>query len=302
MMWYNYLIPPFLGAVIGYGTNALALKMLFRPYRPKYIFGKQMPFTPGIIPKEKGRLAASIGEMVSKHLMNQEILSKNLLSEAMISKITSAMDSYVDGLKSNDDSLRSYLSLYFPEVDQTSQHMMERFSVMVGDRLISSQIGSEIAAKIVEYMEEQTSKGALGLIRTDKIIGKLSGRIERSLTKHIDSFLKDNATEVVHNMGEGEMNALLDQPVSKLLADKSQWIEKGRNFILNSYQSIITERLPQLLESIDVRKMVEDRINEMDIAEVEKITNEVMDKELKAIVWLGALLGGLLGLFNLIIM
>ena len=44
-----------IGAVIGAATNHLAIKMLFRPYKPYYLFGKQLPFTPGLIPKKKRR-------------------------------------------------------------------------------------------------------------------------------------------------------------------------------------------------------------------------------------------------------
>ena len=46
--------------------------------------------------------------------------------------------------------------------------------------------------------------------------------------------------------------------------------------------------------------MVESRINEMDMNEVEKIIFEVIDKELKAIVWFGALLGFIIGWMNLL--
>ncbi|MCL6616572.1 MAG: DUF445 family protein, partial [Anoxybacillus ayderensis] len=37
------------GALIGGMTNSLAIKMLFRPYRPMYIAGRRIPFTPGLI-------------------------------------------------------------------------------------------------------------------------------------------------------------------------------------------------------------------------------------------------------------
>ena len=56
-MFISYIIPPLVGAAIGYITNDIAIRMLFRPHEAKYLFGKQLPFTPGIIPKEKGRLA-----------------------------------------------------------------------------------------------------------------------------------------------------------------------------------------------------------------------------------------------------
>lgn len=52
---YSYISAPLIGGFIGYITNALDIRMLFRPHSPKYVFGIHVPFTPGIIPKEKGR-------------------------------------------------------------------------------------------------------------------------------------------------------------------------------------------------------------------------------------------------------
>ena len=54
----HYLITPLVGGVIGYVTNDIAIRMLFRPHNAKYLFGFKIPFTPGIIPKEKDTLPA----------------------------------------------------------------------------------------------------------------------------------------------------------------------------------------------------------------------------------------------------
>ena len=74
---YHYLIVPAVGAAIGYFTNYVAIRMLFRPHEAKYFLGFHIPFTPGIIPKEKMRLASSIGKAVSENLMNREALEKS---------------------------------------------------------------------------------------------------------------------------------------------------------------------------------------------------------------------------------
>ena len=52
----KYLARPLVGAVIGYFTNFIAVKMLFFPKREIRVFGKRLPFTPGAIPKGKERL------------------------------------------------------------------------------------------------------------------------------------------------------------------------------------------------------------------------------------------------------
>ncbi|MEG0107985.1 MAG: DUF445 family protein, partial [Lachnospiraceae bacterium] len=53
----NWIAGPLIGAVIGYCTNYIAVKMLFRPLYPVKIGRFTLPFTPGMIPKGKERLA-----------------------------------------------------------------------------------------------------------------------------------------------------------------------------------------------------------------------------------------------------
>ena len=64
-----WIAPPLLGAIIGYLTNSLAIRMLFRPLRRVEVFGIALPLTPGVIPKQRKELAESIGRMVSQELL-----------------------------------------------------------------------------------------------------------------------------------------------------------------------------------------------------------------------------------------
>lgn len=79
MDWSNlwlYLGPPVVGGVIGYFTNDLAIKMLFRPYRAIYFAGRQLPFTPGLIPRNQERLARRVSDTVMGSLLTPEELQK----------------------------------------------------------------------------------------------------------------------------------------------------------------------------------------------------------------------------------
>jgi uncharacterized membrane protein YheB (UPF0754 family) len=69
-----YVSPPILGGLIGYYTNDIAIKMLFRPYKPVYIFGKKVPFTPGLIPSNQERLGQNIANAIMKSLLTPEEL------------------------------------------------------------------------------------------------------------------------------------------------------------------------------------------------------------------------------------
>lgn len=64
-----WIMLPSVGALIGYGTNYLAVRMIFRPVRPVRILG----FTfQGLVPRRQAELAASVGRVVGDHLFSHE--------------------------------------------------------------------------------------------------------------------------------------------------------------------------------------------------------------------------------------
>jgi uncharacterized membrane protein YheB (UPF0754 family) len=69
-----YVAPPVAGAIIGYFTNDIAIKMLFRPYKPIYVGKRQLPFTPGLIPRNQERLAMRIADTIMGSLLTPEEL------------------------------------------------------------------------------------------------------------------------------------------------------------------------------------------------------------------------------------
>jgi len=71
-----FVAPPVVGGIIGYFTNDIAIKMLFRPYRPIYVSGRQLPFTPGLIPRNQERLAKRIADTIMGSLLTPEELQK----------------------------------------------------------------------------------------------------------------------------------------------------------------------------------------------------------------------------------
>jgi len=80
------------GALIGYVTNWLAIKMLFRPYKEVRIKGIKIPFTPGLIPKEKARIARSVGKGIGDHLLTEETIQEHLCGK----KVDNAIRTWVN--------------------------------------------------------------------------------------------------------------------------------------------------------------------------------------------------------------
>lgn len=86
---WTFAAPPIVGGIIGYFTNDIAIKMLFRPYRAYYIGGQQLPFTPGLIPSNQERLAKRISDAIMGSLLTPEEL-QNLARKLLQTERTQA--------------------------------------------------------------------------------------------------------------------------------------------------------------------------------------------------------------------
>lgn len=324
-MELSYIIAPLLGGVIGYITNDIAIRMLFRPHTAKYIFGIHIPFTPGIIPKEKGRIAEAVGGVISENLMNKEVLEKYLLSEDMVGKVRSAVKEFISTQQRNDETVVQFLGHYLSkeEIDTFAQNINQSITKQTYEKLADSSVGEKVAHIAIDHVAQKLTidgaqellsgiGGALGGLGgmaaglfggniVAKFLGMLRDPAEHFLAKNINTMLRDNGEEIVSNMIGGEVDNFLNKPVSKLLEGHEEQLAQAVNTIESIYRSIITEHLPKILQSIDISKIVRERINEMDVNETEKLIFQVMDKELKAIVWLGALLGLVMGSINILI-
>lgn len=321
----SYIIAPLLGGVIGYITNDIAIRMLFRPHTAKYILGVHIPFTPGIIPKEKGRIAEAIGGVISENLMNKEVLEKYLLSEDMVGKVRSAVEEFIATQQKNNETVVQFLGHYLSkeEIHTVAQNINQSITKQTYEKLADSSVGEKVAHIAIDHVAQKLTidgaqellsgiGGALGGIGgmaaglfggniVAKFLGMLREPAEHFLAKNINTMLQDNGEEIVSNMIGGEVETFLNKPVCKLLEGHEEQLAQAVNTIESIYRSIITGHLPKILDSIDISKIVRERINEMDVNETEKLIFQVMDKELKAIVWLGALLGLVMGSINLIL-
>ena len=90
MDYLHYISGPAIGALIGYCTNYIAVKMLFHPYKEVKLFGLTLPFTPGVIPKNKPRLARAISRAVADVLLTKEDIA-GLITDAAIDSAGTAL-------------------------------------------------------------------------------------------------------------------------------------------------------------------------------------------------------------------
>lgn len=321
MIDYSILIAPLIGGVIGYITNDIAIRMLFRPRTAKYICGWHIPFTPGIIPKGKGRLADSIGKIISENLMNKEVLEDHLLSDEMVGKVRSFVEEFIEQQKVNVETVREFLGHYLTEdeINAIADNVNDSLTQQMQSKLSDLAVGNKVAELAMNFVSNKlNSEGAQVLLggvggmfggipgmlagpAIAKLLDMLRDPAKDFLADNINTMLRNNGSEIVSNMVGDEVNSFLDKKVCILLEGHDEQLAQIVTTIENLYRTIIKEHLPRILASVDISKIVHDRIMEMDVKETEQMVLAMMSKELGAIVWLGALLGVIMGSINIFV-
>ncbi|MGL5793631.1 MAG: DUF445 domain-containing protein, partial [Waterburya sp.] len=102
-----FFVPPIAGSIIGYFTNDIAIKMLFRPYKAIYIGKRKLPFTPGLIPSNQERLAQKIADTIMGSLLTpdeiQKLAQRLLATERIEGTILWLLKSALDQVKSDQE-------------------------------------------------------------------------------------------------------------------------------------------------------------------------------------------------------
>ena len=160
----TFVLPPALGAIIGYVTNAIAIRMLFRPLREKRIFGFRVPLTPGIIPRQRGQLAESIGRMVSQRLLTEEVIREQIESERFRDGLTDRVSRLSGTIvavpgEERDRTGRSHIS------DDEREVLQDKIFELAGDlleRFLESERLEQLVRSIVRQALEGISTVTLG--------------------------------------------------------------------------------------------------------------------------------------------
>ena len=179
-----YIIGALIGAVIGYITNWLAIKMLFRPREAKYIFGMKLPFTPGLIPKEKSRIANKVGETVGTHLLNSDSLSKALKDDKIKAKFNEVAKEKINQVINSNSTLEEALK----------NTLGENYYALKGNMI------NNITKTILESIQEEEFKNKVKFY----IVDSIKERLNKNPEKIIDFINSNKFREVIINTLEEE--------------------------------------------------------------------------------------------------
>lgn len=291
----HYAAPPLVGAVIGYFTNLIAVKMLFFPHEEKRIFGWRVPFTPGAIPKGKARLAKSAGKIVQNDLFTREDISGKLLTEEVEKPL---IDRVMSILNENIRDTGAILTGSPEKYDKLEKSFIELLENKITEAIHRMDIPGVVKEEGSRMIREQAAGSRLlRMLVSDSLIDTVMGSVGEKMEEFIDTYgpgmVNDITESRIHDLGNRTPLHVLE-----LAGYNEEYVRKK---ITEAYRESVVNAVNSALKRINVAQIVEDKINSMSVEELEKGVLQVMKTELNMIVSLGALIGLVIGCINIFI-
>ena len=306
---FLFTIPPVAGAIIGFVTNVIAIRMLFRPLKEIRFLGVRLPFTPGILPKQRNRLAQSIGAMVERELLTPEILRLRLARGDVRAQIKNALSLFTE----------NFLS-------RTPKELLDGNESVITQRITGAleTLYPSLTRGFIDFLNrdeirrEMESRGRVFLtqiflqLNTLQRIFLAAGQYDLTLQEKMPEIIKELVASVEDLLRDGKVkNMLVDtvslsfdgmingqKNLSALFNINTDDKRKLDDFLFDKLMSAADGQIENMLSMINIKALVAERIDSLDMLRVERIILDVMADQFKWINIFGGILGFLIGAFQ----
>lgn len=173
-----YCLIPVISAFIGWITNYLAVKMIFRPRKEIRFLGLRII---GLIPKRKKDLAMKIAQTVETELISHRDIKAIIQTEEFHLQIGNVIKSKIDSLVQNK---------------------------LASNPLISMFITPEIIARLSDTMMDELNKEIPGVI--DTLFQTVESRIDfqKIIKEKIEGFDLTKLESIIYSIASKELRAI----------------------------------------------------------------------------------------------
>ena len=165
-----------IGAMIGWITNYVAIKMLFRPYK-EINFG--LFKIQGLIPKRKHEIAVSIADTVQKELISLKDVTSSLDGEELEIRMGNMIDKILDA------KLEGELVKKFPMLAMfMSEDMLRKIKNMIKTSILENK--DTIIEMFSNYLEEKVD-------------------FREIIIKNVDGFSLEKLEDITYSLARKEL-------------------------------------------------------------------------------------------------
>jgi hypothetical protein len=251
-----FLVPALAGAAIGFITNVIAIRMLFRPLKEVRLFGIRLPFTPGLLPRQRHKLADNIGAMVERELLTPEIIRGRLRREEVREGVKNSVSRYTEkilgaALADLPDPAPSLRALGFSLLQDflaspfcaglIDMFLEESWADRSIRELLGAPAGEKIAALAEEFIARELSGGAEAICR--------------GLESAADAVYPRAAAEAVRFLSRGDIRRRLEEQGRVFLTQVILKLNVFQRFFISTaqYDRTLHDRMPEIVDDLIVR-------------------------------------------------
>ena len=326
------ILTPVLCAALGYCTNWLAIKMLFRPHRTVRVFGIRLPFTPGLIPKERRRITKKIAETLCNSLLTPETLAEGFASLDVFGGLKNLGDgaTVLDALDSLgisrpearfDAALASFLSGesgMFLSLRQAAQDFVknatEKYYSGAVLRLKKWTEDNESLDEALSRLVKAAVTSGFGRIAGSLVDPK---KIAASLKESLFAYLEDEETKPqVLAYVSGAAESLISLAAAEADGDGQKAFDAAKRLTRavcgvkigglfggaagGAAEALMLKAAEFAAARIDIKGMIEKKLDSFAVEEAEELILGVVSREINVIMALGGVIGFFVGLAALL--
>lgn len=248
-----YFSAPVVGGIIGYFTNDVAIRMLFRPYKAYYIGRRKIPFTPGLIPANQERLAKRIADAIMGSLLTpselQNVARRLLETERIQAAILWLLKLAIEQVKVDADKktvkilaniLRDLVGESFPRLLRTwakREDFLESQLNQIFDKVI-------LELQFTENQASYLSDWLLQVVLPPDV-----------LRQGLIDFLSDRNIQIIDEVFKEKTSGTY-WVVANLLGLKNA-LTRLRTFCLDE-RDVADRRLAELIISLEIQKRIKE--------------------------------------------
>jgi uncharacterized membrane protein YheB (UPF0754 family) len=266
-LWIK-LSPLLVATLHGYGAAWLAVKMLFRPQHPIYLFGRRLPLTPGMLPKERERFIAALSTAIGERLLNIEVIADELMKLDLGREIADLAQREYAHYTSNETVLR-----------HVTEHLQQRLFLLSKE----DDTKRSVARRLRQIIDRETEG---------------SGFLRRFVANHLldEETLFGLTGKAIEALADGvSESAYFRETVSDALVQIPQKLLAGGGLVSSNAVGGLVETLSRKL---DVRTIMLQRLSAFSNEDIEQLVMDTAGAEIRAIVWFGAGIGLIVGIIQ----
>ncbi len=171
----TWLTLPVIAAAIGWGTNHLAVRMLFHPREERRILGLRVQ---GVFPKRQQVLAEKLGQLVARELFSMEDVRQHLQGEEFVEHVTAAIEGRVDEfLQNNLLQMIPMASMFLGSdmvdklkhslVESLAKAMPELGEMFIGHLEKNMDVEAVVREKVAAFSSDKLEEMLLGIMKRE---------------------------------------------------------------------------------------------------------------------------------------